>query len=150
MIDDDSLTITLSGGSCQGDSDGFAPGLAAIKLHTADTTFEATVDAPDEAVIGSEFSLRLQISNGSKTPMKGVARSLLNSGFVPGSVTQGAIPFRVEPGSAGTIELQATASKAFNTDYWKYASYKSVGVGAEVFFAGYSLFLVKQIKISGE
>ena len=72
---------------------------------------------------------------------------LLNPGFAVSPETPGMARFQIAPGAVEVLELPAMVLNSFDTDL-KYSAYRSVGVGAEIYFNHSSLWLVKQIKVS--
>lgn len=149
LINRDKLTIFLAGGSCQSDSEGFAPGVARVEICTADCAFDANICGPDEVAIDQEIPLTLEIINNSKVELQGTARLLLNAGFAPGTDTRGVADFTVESDSTVMLALPALANESFDRNFWKYSSYGSVGIGIEVFVGSRSFWLVKQVKVTG-
>lgn len=142
----ESVTIGLSGGSCQGDSDSIGPGVSSFRLQSAEMGIEARVSGADSVARGEDFNLSATISNDGESAMKGRCRLLLNQGFTP--ISEGSLAFEAGPGESREMEFAVKVQESFDRELFKEASYPSVPVAAE-FFVGERIFwLCRQIKIS--
>lgn len=145
-MSDDSLSILLSSGSCQGDSDGFGPGVGAFRLQCGETDFWADVSGPDKVSKCKEFSISLKVENNGSTEIKGSCRLLLNAGFAPGQGTNGSGAFRVAAGASQSLDLLVSLTDSFDTDFWKHSCFPSVPICVEVFVGEQVFWLAKQVK----
>ena len=143
----ESVLIRLSGGSCQGDSGGFAPGVAAIEVRDGELEFRAEIGGPDHIDVGADFEVRVSITAERSGHSRWGCRLLLNLGFAPASGTPGAASVDVETGSTVQVSLPVVADESFNRDFWKECSYRSVPVTVEVFAGGCVFWLVKQVRL---
>ena len=142
----DSVSILLSGGSCQGDSDGFGPGVGAFRLQCGETHLRADVTGPDAVSKGKDLSIALKVENKGSTEVKGSCRLLLNTGFAPKQGTNGYGTFRVAAEAFQSLELPVTVTDSFDADFWKYTCFSSVPVCVEVFVGEHVFWLAKQVK----
>lgn len=142
----DSVSILLSGGSCQGDGDGFGPGVAAFHLRCGEIHFRADISGPDVVANGCESAMTLDIRNLGPTDTEGSCRLLLNPGFAPGRGTNGSGAFRVAAGALQSLELPVTVTDSFDADFWKHSCFQSVPVCVEVFVGEHVFWLAKQVK----
>ena len=145
-VSGDSLSILLSGGSCQGDSDGFGPGVGAFQLRCGAIDFRVDLTGPDVVAKGRESAMTLDIGNLGSTDAEGSCRLLLNPGFAPGQGTNGSGTFRVEAGASQRLDLPATVTDSFDTDFWKHTCFRSVPVCVEVFVGEHVFWLAKQVR----
>lgn len=143
----DSISVSLSGGSCQADSDGFGPGIGAFELKCAETSFRAAVSCQNEVAIGQDFMINLSIENSGQSEINATCRLLLNYGFAPGGGTNESPTLRVAPGASNKAALPVVVTETFDTDFWKYSCFRSVPVCVEVFIRDHVFWLAKQVKL---
>lgn len=146
-VSGESVSILLSGGSCQGDSDGFGPGIGAFELRCGETHIRADVSGPDVVPRGPEFAIVLSIRNPGQSELQGSCRLLLNPGFAVGQGTNGSGAFRVAAGASHSLELPVTITRAFDADFWKRSCFRSVPVCVEVSVGEHVFWLAKQVKL---
>jgi len=137
-ISGDRLTIGLSGGSSQRDSDGIGPGVASFRLHTAETGIEAKVS-------GQDLDLHVTVSNTGASKLSGNCRLLLNHGFDP--LSDGGAQFEAESGASCEMEFSVKTQDDFDCDLFKVASYPSVPIAVEFFVGEHVFWLCRQVKI---
>jgi len=79
-VSGDRLQLTLTGGTCDKDSDGHSPGLRTLSLSNGETTASVQLDGPREAAKGSTVELRLSVHNEGAQTVRLCTRLLLPPG----------------------------------------------------------------------
>lgn len=148
-LSEDYLAVDLYGGSCQGDSDGYAPTLDRLAIRTGGAALHTTLRCPATVKMGEPFPLTIELQNASPTPQEITCRLLLNHGCIPAPDSPGYITLHVDADSSAQAALPALIGDAFYHDFWKSAAYPSVGIGVECFTAMGSFWLAGQMKIEG-
>jgi len=147
-VSDDSLSIHLSGGSCQGDSNGFGPGVRRFAMRSGSTCLQADIRAPDIADKGEAFDLTVNLTNSGETHLKGACRLLLNAGCAPRDDTTGLVPLIVNPGSSETLVLPLVIGESFYDEPLKrICSYPSLPIAAEVILGDRAFWLSSQVRL---
>jgi GNAT superfamily N-acetyltransferase len=143
----DSLSILLSGGSCQGDSDGFGPGVGAFELRCGGVQFRAEMPGQNSVSRSAEFGIDVKIENHGLSDIEGSCRLLLNHGFAPGAGTKGCAPIRLAPQSSDNVALPVVVTELFDGDFWKHSCFSSVPICAEVAIGEHVFWLAEQVKL---
>ena len=142
----DSLTLCLTGGSCQADSYGLGPGLERVHLREGDSEVQFTFGLCEPSVQhAATRTFEFTVHNRGTTVQNGVCRLLLNHGFAVADGTAGSFEYQVAPGEMLPFCLEVTTTPDRNADYWHHTSYRSIPVGIELFLAGRACWLAKQV-----
>jgi len=148
-LSEDHFAVDLYGGSCQGDSDGYAPALDRLAIRAGADALRATLQSPATVRVGEPFSLTLTLHNDALTPREFTTRLLLNHGCAPVPDNSGVITLPIDAGSSSQVEFPVCIGDDFNCDFWKTAAYPSVATGIECHAGVGSFWLVGQVKIAG-
>ncbi len=143
----DALSVGLSGGSCQFDSNEFGPGVKTFQLRSADLGLGSSISGPGEVPKKQAFDLHIEITNAGSKAVDGACRLLLNPGFAPASGTQGAAKFSLEPGTSEKLTLSVQVLESFDDQLWKLCAYPSVSTGVEFFVDDCIYWLSHQVKV---
>ncbi len=141
---DDELAITLTGGSCQRDSDGVAPSVSALRLRSGEARFAAAVTPTADCRARDDFALALRLTNEG-APLEGGFRIGLNSGFRSASDHPGGERFSLSSG--GTIErtLALRVGPGFQADLLGIGAYLSVPVTVDFLLGDHTFWLCMQV-----
>lgn len=145
-ISHDSLSILLSGGSCQGDSDGYGPGVAGFEMSEGDSAYSVELSGPGEVNKGSEFEVRVKLNNRGRNPITGACRLLLNSGFEPVGASSESQIITVAPNAEQEVVLGVRLLESFNDDTMKVLAYRSTAVVVEFLIDGHVFWLSHEVK----
>jgi N-acetylglutamate synthase-like GNAT family acetyltransferase len=144
----DELRIGLSGGSCQGDSDGFGPGIRSFSLAEHDTTFDVEMACAKSAVTGEDIGTSVRISNKGEKEINGKCRLLLNAGCAPAAGNNGVECFTVAPKASVAFGLSTVITESFYAEpLTKSCSYCSVPIALEVSVGETVFWLCAQVKL---
>lgn len=143
----DTLSIGLSGGSCQFDSNEFGPAVKTFQIRAAEFHLQSSISGPAEVSKHQAFDLVVEVANTGSKKTEGACRLLLNPGFAAAAGTQGAVEFSVKPGASEKLTLPAQVLESFDDQLWKACSYPSVSVGVEFFVDDYIFWLSHQVKV---
>jgi len=144
---EDELSVTLTGGSCQHDSDGLGPGVGALRLRSGRIHIAAKLDATPEACIGGSFTAHLAFANEGDEEMTGGFRLGLNPGFRIASDHPGGERFSLKPGTNLERTLTIEIEPSFPSDVLRICSYPSVPITAEFLLGDHTFWLAAQVRI---
>jgi GNAT superfamily N-acetyltransferase len=147
---EDELSVTLTGGSCQRDSDGLGPGVGALRLRSGRIHIAAKLDATPEARIGGSFTAHLAFANESDEEMTGGFRLGLNPGFRIASDHPGGERFSLSTGASLERTLTIEIEPSFPADPLRICSYPSVPITAEFLLGDHTFWLAAQVRITDE
>lgn len=145
-VSHDNISILLSGGSAQADSNGYGPGVAGLEINEQDAAYLVEVSGPGEVRKGSEFDVHIKLSNKAGSPITGACRLLLNAGFEPVEVSNGSQAISVEPDEEQEIVLGVRLLESFNDDIMKVLAYRSVAVAVEFLIGERVFWLSHEVK----
>lgn len=143
-----SLSILLSGGSAQADSDGYGPGVAGFEISDAGTAYSAEISGPDEVRKGSEFGVRVKLCNEGSSPITGACRLLLNVGFEPAEAYRESQTISVEPDSEQEIVMGVRLLESFDDDIMKVLTYRSAATAVEFLIGERVFWLSHEVKVT--
>ena len=148
-LSEESLSIGLSGGSCQADSNGFGPGVKCFQLRSGDVSLRTDIVGPCVVSKGQTFDVGVEVANLGSTELKGTCRLLLNPGFAPGSETPGSAKFSVASNASEKVSLPVKILESFDDEILnpKVSSFPSVSIAVEVFLGDHVFWLSSQLKV---
>jgi GNAT superfamily N-acetyltransferase len=144
---EDELSVTLTGGSCQHDSDGVGPGVSGLVLRSGPVRLAAKLDATPEACIGASFTAHLAFADEGDEEMTGGFRLGLNPGFRIASDHPGGERFSLSPGASLQRTLTIEIEPSFPSDPLRICSYPSVPITAEFLLGDHTFWLAAQVRI---
>ena len=146
----DSLVVTLTGGSCDKDSDEFGPGVKAMSLSTAGLRFEASLSGPRESGKGKQMAVGFSMSNAGDQPLDMAARLLLPPGCNPAGEWQKRGPAGpIEPGQEFRADFQIAFDAGLDLQPLSYSSWLSLPLTVEVLLGQTSFWLTHTVMMGG-
>lgn len=140
-----SLTLGLTGGSCQADSAGCGPGLTRLEYRREDTHLRGEIRCRPGNARNHEMLLQLRLSNHGATAHSGHCRLLLNHGYQPVTEADGAVSYQLAPGEITRMDFPLRQTAAFHREYLQYSYNRSIPFGVEVFSAEKAFWLATQL-----
>ena len=146
----DELAITISGGSCQFDSEGIGPGVSGLVLRSGAVSLEATLSVDQVALTDRSFEVRLALANRGSQELAGGFRLGLNPGFRVASDHTGGEQFALGAGVSLERSLTIQIEPSFPTELLRICSYQSVPVTAEFLLGDHTFWMARQVAIRKE
>lgn len=144
----DELVVTISGGSCQSDSDGIGPTVNRLLLRTGGLSLEATLNAGQPAAPDRCFEVRLTLANHGSQELAGGFRIGLNPGFRIASEHTGGERFLLQSETSIERPLTVEIEPSFPAELLGICSYRSVPVTAEFLLGDHTCWLAAQVAIA--
>jgi ribosomal protein S18 acetylase RimI-like enzyme len=152
------VALLMFGGSCQHDSDGLLPTVRALEVRDQGAHLSIRADAPDTILTGEpgkypppgagRAEVRITVRNLGETEFVGSVRAVLLPDLeVPGCRGAELPELRVEPGDTGQAAFCIAVQPRFSRDAFRFTSYPSVPLTAEVCWAECSVLLSAAAKI---
>lgn len=145
---EDELAVTIRGGSCQGDSDGLAPAVSALRLRSGSVKLTASLDADRSAQLGGTFSTRIALANEGPDDLAGGFRIGLNPGFHVASDYPGGERFSIPPGAAVERSVAVALDSDFPVATLGVCAYPSVPITVDLLLGDHTFWLVAQALVS--
>lgn len=145
-VSSDFLSLSLSGGSAQADSNGRGPGVAGFEIDDRGDAYSAQVSGSDDVGKGSDFQLHVRLHNKGSNPIVGACRLLLNVGFEPAESCRGSQAVCVDPHGEQEIVLNVRMLESFDDNIMKVLTYRSAAVAVEFLIGGNIFWLSHEVK----
>jgi hypothetical protein len=145
------LQLTLSGGSCQFDSDGYGPALRALSLAAGGAVFSAQLTGPGVSAKGRDVTLALELANDGPKPLEMWARLLLPQGcMVTGNCQNARSSETIAPRGELRTDFAVTLGSKLDLSALRCAAFPSIPLTVEVFVDDTSFWLSHTLKVSEE
>lgn len=142
----DELAVSISGGSCQFDSEGIGPAASRLHLRSGSVSLEATLGADQPAAADRCFEVRLTLANHGSQELAGGFRIGLNPGFRIASQHAGGEGFSLSPATRFerdvTVEVDWSRVQEVLRAAW--CSYPSVPITVEFLLGDHTFWLAAQ------
>jgi len=146
-LSQDELAITISGGSCQLDSESIGPGVSTLLLRSGAVCLEATLELNQPAVVDRSFEVRLTLTNHGSQESAGGFRLGLNQGFRITSEHAGGEQFTLSAGASLERSLTIQIEPSFPDELLRICSYESVPVTVDLLLSDHTFWLAAQVVI---
>ena len=146
-LGEDELQLTLTGGSCQFDSDGVGPAVSALRLRSGEVRLAATLGAISPAAIGETFALTLSLTNEGDCELAGGFRVGLNTGFRIASDHPGGERFSLSPGASLERIVMVELTDSFSAHLLRISCYQSVPVSVDFLLGDHTFWLAGQVPL---
>ena len=143
----DEIAVTLTGGSCQFDSDGVGPAVSALRLRSCAVRLAASFAANSTARQGDTVAAHLTLTNESGSELSGGFRIGLNPGFRIASDHPGGERFSLDSGATLERTLPIKLEPSFPSELLRICSYRSVPITAEFLLGDHAFWLTTQVHI---
>jgi len=145
-VGDHELAVTLTGGSCQFDSDGVGPAVSALRLRSFQIGLQAALDPIPPVKIGESFAVGLRLDNEGDSDLGGGFRIGVNTGFRIAD-HPGGEQFSLSPRSSFERTLKVELTDSFPAHLLRISSYQSVPVSIDFLLGDHTFWLAAQVKI---
>jgi len=136
------LQLTLTGGTCDKDSDGYGPGLRTLSLWNGGWSISAQISGPAKVAKGGTVELGLQIHNDGSQPFHLSTRLLLPPGCGPqGDWSRMGPAQDLRPGETLNSAAKIALADDLDVTLLKYATSESLPLTVEVFLGVTSFWL---------
>ena len=143
----DELTVTISGGSCQFDSEGVGPAVSGLRLRSGAVRLAANLEGNSAAPVGDAFPVHFTLVNEGDGALAGSFRIGLNPGFRIASGHPGGERFTLDVGASLERTLNIEIEASFPSDLLRIASYWSVPVTVEFLLCDHTFWLATQVRM---
>ena len=145
------LTIALTGGSSDKDSDSIGPGISDVEILSGPLSFAANLAAPAQASRGKTIGLQLGLVNRGEKPLAASVRLLLPPGFQPrGDRPSHGQAMKIEPGEKAQAEFEVALAEDLELVDHRWVSWTSLPLTVEVFAGGTSCWLTHSLMIESD
>lgn len=145
----DRLLLTLTGGTCDKDSNGYGPGLRALSLRNGGLNISAQISGPAKAAKGANVELGLEVHHDGLQPVHVRTRLLLPPGCVPqGEWSRMGPAQELRPSEALSSAAEVALTEGLDLAVLKYAAFESLPLTVEVFLGPTSFWLTHTIRIA--
>jgi GNAT superfamily N-acetyltransferase len=146
-LSDDELEVTLTGGSCQFDSDGVGPAVSALRLRCSRVRLTGTLDAIRPVRTGGAFAVGLSLANEGDCELPGGFRIGVNTGLRIAD-HPGGERFSLSPGASLKRTVMVHLTDTFPAHLLRISSYQSVPVSVDFLLEDHTFWLAGQAKIA--
>jgi len=146
-LGENELEITLTGGSCQSDSEGIGPAVSALSLRSSEVRLAARVGTVPPLRIGETVAVSLSVANRGSGELAGGFRIALNTGFRIAGGHPGGEQFSLPPESDLDRTVKVELTDSFPTDLLRISSYQSVPVSVDFLLGDHTFWLAAQAPI---
>ncbi len=143
-LSEDELEVTLTGGSCQFDSEGVGPAVSALSLRSSEVRLAARVGTIPPVRVGQTAPVSLSVANKGTAELAGGFRIGLNTGFRIGGGHPGGERFSLPAGGNLERTVMVELTDSFPAHLLRISSYQSVPVSVDFLLGDHTFWLAAQ------